>query len=79
MAVCRVEQWKLVSGGSRVSCGISRSEDGFSVDVFDGETCVDRFSCRTRTDAEQATRRVKLRYLDRHSSALSALGASAPA
>ena len=66
MAVCRVEQWKLNSGGSRVSCGISRSEDGFSVDVYHGETCVDRFPCRTRTDAEQTTRRVKLRYLDRH-------------
>jgi len=65
MGLCRAEQWKLVSGGSRISCGISRTEDGFSVDVFDGDVCVDQFPCDNRTDAERRTRSLKLLYRDR--------------
>ena len=77
MGLCRAEQWKLVSGGSRISCGISRTEDGYSVDVFDGEICVDRYNCGTRVDAERRTRTMKLRYLDRHLPAAHAGGAAA--
>ena len=65
MGPCRAEQWKLGSGGSRISCGISRTEDGFSVDVFHGDRCVDRFAFLTRLDAERQTRTLKLHYLDR--------------
>jgi hypothetical protein len=60
------EQWVLGSGRSRVACGISRTEDGFAVDLFHGETCVDSFFYRTRADAERITRSLKLQYVDRH-------------
>ena len=79
MGLCRAEQWKLMSGGSRISCGISRTEDGFSVDVYDGETCVDRYACGTRGDAERRTRALKLRYLDQLLPTARVTGAAATA
>ena len=69
MADCRSERWRIGSGGARVSCGISRTEDGFAVDLFRGDTCVDSFFYRTRADAERTTRMLKLQYLDRSSGA----------
>jgi hypothetical protein len=65
MTLRRAEQWSVGSGRSRVSCGISRSEDGYAVDLFRGETCVDSFFYSTRADAERVTRELKLQYLDR--------------
>ena len=65
MIVRRAEQWSLGSGRSRVSCGISRSEDGFAVDLFRGEIRVDSYFYQTRADAERTTRQLKLQFLDR--------------
>lgn len=65
MIIRRAEQWSIGTGRSRVSCGISRSEDGFAVDLFRGETRVDSFFYQTRADAERTTRQLKLQYLDR--------------
>lgn len=61
----RAERWSLGSGRSRVSCGISRSEDGFAVDLFRGDVRVDSFFYSNRVDAERVTRQLKLQYLDR--------------
>lgn len=69
MAGLWAEQWSFGTGPSKVSCGISRTEDGFSVDLFRGETCVDSFCYRTREDAERLTRKLRLEYLARYSSA----------
>jgi hypothetical protein len=69
MVSWRAEQWSLGSGQGRLSCGISRSEDGFSVDIFRGETCLDSVFYRTRADAERLTRQLKLQYADRHADA----------
>jgi hypothetical protein len=66
MVSWRSEQWRVGAGRSRVSCGISRTEDGFAVDVICGETCVDSFFYQNRADAERVTRQLKLQYLDRH-------------
>jgi hypothetical protein len=65
MIVRRAEQWSFGSGRSRVSCGISRSEDGFAVDLLRGDTRVDSFFYQKRVDAERTTRQLKLQYLDR--------------
>ena len=61
----RTESWRLSSGGGLVSCGISRTEDGYAVDVSHGDTCIDRIVCVTRAEAELAARTAKLRYADR--------------
>jgi hypothetical protein len=58
----RTEQWSLGSGQARL---ISRSEDGFAVDLSRGTTCLDSFFYRTRADAERLTRQLKLQYVDR--------------
>jgi hypothetical protein len=65
MTAWRTEQWALGSGEARLSCGISRSEDGFAVDLSRGNTCLDSFFYRTRADAERLTRQLKLQYVDR--------------
>lgn len=61
----RRAEWSLGSGLSRVLCGIARSEDGFAVQLFRGETCIDSFFYRTRADAERVTRQLKSQYADR--------------
>jgi hypothetical protein len=66
MNVARAEQWSLGSGPSRVSCGISRNEDGFAVDLFRGGTRLESSFYASRADAERVTRTLKLQYLDRH-------------
>jgi hypothetical protein len=69
MVSWRAEQWSLGSGQARLSCGISRSEDGFSVDISRGETCLDSVFYPKRADAERLTRQLKWQYADRHADA----------
>ena len=65
MNAWRAEQWWLGSGADRVSCGISRSEDGYAVDLFHGSQQIESIFYSTRADAERLTRQLKLQYLDR--------------
>ena len=66
MSAWRAEQWWLGSGAARVSCGISRSEDGYAVDLVHGTQRIESFFSSTRADAERLTRKLKLQYLDRY-------------
>lgn len=45
------ELWSIGSGRSRTYCGIAHTEDGFAVDVFDGDICVESHHYNTSTDA----------------------------
>jgi hypothetical protein len=48
------EIWSLGRGANRLYCGIARTEDGFAVDVFRGDTCVDSWIFETREAAVKA-------------------------
>jgi len=56
------EAWSFGSGRSRMYCGISRTDEGYAVDVFSGDTCVDSVPCRTRADAARITQELKRAY-----------------
>lgn len=56
------EEWSFGAGPSRVSCGISRTEEGYAVDVFRGDTCVESFIYASRREAVQAAQGLKLQY-----------------
>ena len=48
------EQWSFGSGASRLSCGISLSDEGYVVDVCRGGTCVESFVYPSRAEAIEA-------------------------
>jgi len=73
-----MEEWSVGTGRSRVYCGIARTEDGYAVDVFRGDTCIDSFVFNTRTDARRAADGLKVFYSDRTPFALEE-AAGAPA
>ena len=58
------EEWSFGSGASRISCGVSRTEEGYAVDVFRGETCVETFIYATRNEAIRIAQRLKHHYAD---------------
>lgn len=47
---------------SQLYCGIARTEEGYAVDVFCGDTCVDSLVYATRADARRATETLKTLY-----------------
>jgi hypothetical protein len=55
------EEWSFGSGASRVSCGISHTEEGYAVEVFRGDTCMESFVYTSRAEALQVAHRLKLR------------------
>jgi hypothetical protein len=57
------EQWSLGEGQSRVYCGIARTKEGYAVDVFRGDTCVDSFPYGNRQDAIDGAWTLKLQVL----------------
>lgn len=59
------EEWSFGAGPSRLSCGISRTEEGYAVDVFRGDTCVESFVYRDRAEAVGASRALKRQYQQR--------------
>ena len=67
MADWWAEEWSLGLGVSRVYCGIARTEDGYAVDVFRGDTCIDSFLFNTRADARRAAEGLKTHYCDERS------------
>jgi hypothetical protein len=56
------EEWSFGSGMSRVSCGISRSDEGYAVELFRGETCVESFVYPSRAEAMQVAQDLKDRF-----------------
>ena len=64
MADWWVEEWSVRTGQARVYCGIARTDDGYAVDVFRGDTCIDSFVFNTRSDARRAADGLKVFYSD---------------
>ncbi len=58
----RAENWSFGSGASRVSCGVSQTEDGYAVQLFRGDHCVERFVYPSRAEAMDAARSLKLQF-----------------
>ena len=56
------EEWSFGSGPSRLSCGISRTAEGYAVDVFRGDTCVESFVYPDRAEARGAAQALKDQY-----------------
>ena len=56
------EVWSFGAGPGRMYCGISRTAEGYAVDLFCGDTCLDSFNYDTRVDAARATEVLKLLY-----------------
>jgi len=57
------EVWSAGHGQSRSYCGIARTEEGFAVDVFHGDTCVASANFETQPEAESAANQMRGRYL----------------
>ncbi len=57
------EVWSAGHGRSRSYCGIARTEEGFAVDVFHGDTCVASEVFDSQDEAEQAAHEMRGRYL----------------
>lgn len=60
------EEWAIGTGQSRVYCGISRTEEGYAVDVFRGDTCIDSFVFNTQHDAKRAADGLRAHYDNSH-------------
>ena len=56
------EEWSFGSGRSRVSCGISRTEEGYAVQVFRGDSCVESFVYPSRAEAAEVAHALKLHF-----------------
>ena len=56
------EVWSFEDGHSRVYGGIALTQEGFAVDVFEGDTCVESDIFSSREEAEQAALQLKRRY-----------------
>ncbi len=57
------EVWSAGHGRSRSYCGIARTEEGFAVDVFHGDTCVASAVFGSQHEAEKAAYQMRGRYL----------------
>ncbi|GEM_PF-2635011 len=57
------EIWSSGHGRDRSYCGIAETEDGFAVDVFEGDTCVASVVFTSHSDAHQAAVRCRSRYV----------------
>jgi hypothetical protein len=56
------EEWSFGTGRTRTYCGITRTEEGYAVDVFRGETCMDSFVYGSLSAAKQIAQGLKLQY-----------------
>jgi hypothetical protein len=56
------EEWSFGSGASRISCGVSRTEEGYVVQVFRGDTCVESFVYPSRAEASAVAYRLKSQF-----------------
>jgi hypothetical protein len=51
-------------GRSRIYCGIAQTDEGYAVDVFHGDTCVDSFPYAQQREAVAGARMLRLQFLD---------------
>lgn len=56
------EVWSINDGTGRIYGGIANTPDGFAVDVFENDTCVESDNFLTREEAERAALALKQRY-----------------
>jgi len=56
------EVWSIDDGQSRVYGGIALTPDGFAVDVFENDTCVESDTYESREEAENAALAFKHHY-----------------
>jgi len=56
------EVWSIDDGYDRVYGGIAHTPEGFAVDVFENDTCVESDIYLTREEAERAALERKLHY-----------------
>jgi hypothetical protein len=56
------EIWSAGHGRDRSYCGIAATDDGYAVDVFQGDTCVASSLFANRDEAERAASRARARY-----------------
>jgi hypothetical protein len=56
------EIWSVGDGPGRTYCGIARTPDGFALDVFRGDTCLESTLHASWGDAEREASALKRRY-----------------
>jgi hypothetical protein len=62
MSAWWAEEWSFGTGRTRTYCGITRTEDGYTVDVFRGDTCVDSFVYGSLSEARRIAQGLRLHY-----------------
>jgi len=56
------EVWSVGEGRSRTYCGIARTPEGFAVDVFEGDDCIESETYDSRLEAAYAVDAFRRRY-----------------
>jgi hypothetical protein len=56
------EVWSVGDGPSRTYCGIARTPEGYAVDVFEGDDCVESEAFESRLEAAYAVDLFRRRY-----------------
>ena len=64
------EVWSAGEGRTRAYCGIARTPDGYAVDVFEGDTCVESEVCASRLEAAYAVDRFRRQYVSEPAAAV---------
>lgn len=57
------EVWSSGYGRDRCYCGIATTDEGYAVDVFQGDTCVSSTWHTSLAEAERAARATRGKYL----------------
>jgi hypothetical protein len=55
--------WSFGIGANRIYCGIARTEDGFAVDVFRGDTCIESLEFGTQAEALKGAAEFERQYV----------------
>lgn len=56
------EVWSVGDGSSRTYCGIARTPEGYAVDVFEGDDCIESETFESRLEAAYAVDQFRRRY-----------------
>ncbi len=57
--------WSVGTGASRIYCGIARTEEGFAVDVFRADTCIESMVYESRREAVRGAAAFERQYVHR--------------